>query len=181
MFGSVSDWDFLLSSAYAAIKPGGWIENAEHGVQPISDDDTVGPDHIFTDYGRNMTEMGRKRGKEFEVYRHAKERMERAGFVDVVETRMKWPMGPWSSDKKMKELGRWNKLRCERGIEGFVMRMFTNDAGVSALFRGDPAALTSCIVDLYRSAGISGPGERCTAGQDTTCLPRRVSLFDHSL
>jgi hypothetical protein len=81
-----------------------------------------------------MNELGRKRGKEFDIWKQVKDGMERAGFVDVVETRMKWPMGCWSSDKRMRELGRWNQLRVEQGIEGFAMRMLTNVAGVGSEF-----------------------------------------------
>jgi SAM-dependent methyltransferase len=130
MFGSISDWDQLYAEAYRALKPGGWIESVEHAVQPVSDDDTVGPNHIYTFYGTVMHELARKRGKDFDIWKDIKERIKKAGFVDVVEKRTKWPMGPWSSDKKMKELGRWNQLRIEQGIEGFAMRLLTNVGGV---------------------------------------------------
>jgi hypothetical protein len=33
--------------------------------------------------------------------------MESVGFVDVVETRLKWPLNTWPRDKKLKELGMW--------------------------------------------------------------------------
>lgn len=131
MFGSVGDWDELFDQAYLHLKPGGYVENIEHSVHPVSDDDTVGPDHIYTQYGEVMHEMGRKRGKDFDVWKYNAERMRQAGFVDVVEKRMKWPMGPWSSDPKLKMLGRWNQLRCQQGIEGFVMRSLTTVGGWS--------------------------------------------------
>lgn len=130
MFGSVDDWDKLFAQAYRTLQPGGYLENLEHSVHPVSDDDTIGPDHVFSQYGITMTELATKRGKEFDCYKRSRERMERAGFVDVVEMRMKWPMRGWSSDKKMKELGRWNQLRINQGIEGFAMRMLTHVGGV---------------------------------------------------
>jgi len=133
MFGSVDNWDTLYAEAYKALRPGGYLENAEHSIQPVSDDDTVGPDHIFTQYGTIMTELSARRGKEVDVWKRVKEYMERAGFEDVKETRLKWPMRAWSSDAKMKELGRWNQLRIERGIEGFAMRMLTAVGGWSYL------------------------------------------------
>jgi SAM-dependent methyltransferase len=130
MFGSVEDWDELYRQAYQALKPGGWLEAAEHSVTPVSDDGTVGPDHVYTRYGAVMNEMGRKRGKEFDIWSQVKECMERQGFVDVVEKRMKWPMNGWSSDPKMKDIGRWNALRVHQGIEGFALRLLTNIGGV---------------------------------------------------
>ncbi|CZR66046.1 uncharacterized protein PAC_15947 [Phialocephala subalpina] len=129
MFGSVGDWDELFSQAYQTLKPDGYLECAEHSVTPVSDDNTVGPDHVFTRYGTIMTDLSRKRGKDIDIWNKLKISMERAGFVDVVETRAKWPMNGWSSDSKMKELGKWNQLRVTQGIEGFAMRMLTTVGG----------------------------------------------------
>jgi hypothetical protein len=130
MFGSISDWDELYAQAYRVLKPGAYLENCEHSITPVTDDDTSGPDHVYTQYGKIMNELGRKLGNEFDIWNQVKEGMVRAGFVDVVETRTKWPMGSWSSDPKMKELGRWNQLWIGQGIEGFVLRMLTNHGGV---------------------------------------------------
>jgi hypothetical protein len=54
-----------------------------------------------------------------------------AGFVDVVERRFKWPIGPWSSDSRLKEIGRWNLLNWEEGMEGWVIAPYTRVLGVS--------------------------------------------------
>jgi len=131
MFGSVSDWDKFYEQAYLHIKPGGYIESAERSVQPISDDDTVGPDHTYTKWGQTIAEMGERWGKPFTIYKYMKEKMEKAGFVDVVETKMKWPMTPWSKDPKMKEIGRWNQMRAEQGLEGYSLRLLTQVGGWS--------------------------------------------------
>lgn len=55
-----------------------------------------------------------------------------AGFVDVVERVYKWPIGPWSADPKLKELGRWNLLNWEEGMEGWLLAVYTRVLGVSA-------------------------------------------------
>jgi hypothetical protein len=39
-------------------------------------------------------------------------------------------MNGWSSDPKMRELGKWNQLRVTQGIEGFALRMLTAIGGV---------------------------------------------------
>ena len=57
----------------------------------------------------------------------------RLGFVDVVEKKFIWPIGPWSSDTKLKEIGRWNQRNWEEGLEGWVMALFTRMLGVSDL------------------------------------------------
>jgi len=43
-------------------------------------------------WGKTVIEMGEKFGKSFEIWEQSKERLEKAGFVDVVEVRYKWPM-----------------------------------------------------------------------------------------
>lgn len=131
MFGSIPDWDELFRQSYETLKPGGWVENMEHSVTPVSDDDTVGPEHVFTRYGELMTELSLKNGKEFDCWHRNRSRIEAAGFVDVVEIRTKWPMRGWSSDMKMRELGRWNQVRIGAGIEGFALRILTSLGGWS--------------------------------------------------
>lgn len=37
--------------------------------------------------------------------------MQEAGFVDVVEKRFRWPVGDWSGDVRLREVGRWNLRR----------------------------------------------------------------------
>jgi ubiquinone/menaquinone biosynthesis C-methylase UbiE len=92
MFGSVPDWTYFFEQAYMHIKPGGWIEVVEHSVEPISDDDTVAPDHFFTLWGKTAIECGQKFGKSFEIWKDAKGYLEKAGFVNVMEVPYKWPM-----------------------------------------------------------------------------------------
>lgn len=143
LFGCVTDWDQFLDSAYSHCKPGGWVEILEHSVQPISDDDTVDENTFFTLWGKTVIEMGGKFGKSFTIWEESKARMERAGFVDVVEKTYKWPVNGWPSPehttgpddfdknwKRLREIGVWNQLRLYDGIEGFMIRLLTVVGGV---------------------------------------------------
>lgn len=131
LFGSISNWDNFFAQTYKATKPGGYVEILEHSVVPVSDDDTVGPDSFYTLWGKTVIGMGDKFGKSFEIWSESKDRMEKAGFVDVVEVRYKWPMNAWSKDPKLEELGAWNQLRLYDGVEGFMIRLLTVTGGVS--------------------------------------------------
>lgn len=131
MFGSIADWDDYFRQCYIHLKPGGWVEALERGVKPESDDGTVGPDHFWTTWGNTVLAVGETWGKGFDAWEVLKGSMERAGFVDVVQVPMKWPIGPWMEDKRMKELGMWNALRLDTGLEGYVMRLFTMAGGWS--------------------------------------------------
>jgi SAM-dependent methyltransferase len=131
LFGCIPDWYFFFQEAYAHTKPGGWIEIVEHSVQPTSDDGTMGPDHFYHTWGKLVIEMGDRFGKTFTIWEEAKAGLEKAGFVDVVQFDYKWPMNGWPTDRKLKNIGRWNQLRLHDGIEGFMLRLLTQVGGVS--------------------------------------------------
>ncbi|KAL8940789.1 MAG: hypothetical protein Q9211_002111 [Gyalolechia sp. 1 TL-2023] len=156
MFGSIADWDDYFRQCYRHLKPGGWVEALERGVKPESDDGTVGPDHFWTTWGNTVLAVGERWGKGFDAWELLKGSMERAGFVDVVQVPMKWPIGQWMEDQRMKELGMWNALRLDTGLEGYVMRLFTMAGGVSICPRGwgNGPVTDRPIVELHRSPGV---------------------------
>lgn len=60
-----------------------------------------------------------------------------AGFVDVVESRYKWPIGDWPADPRLKEMGVLNARHWIEGLEGWTMRMLTKFGNVSILANFD--------------------------------------------
>lgn len=72
-------------------------------------------------------------GKTFKILDLQKQfLLDHGGFKNVTEQRYKMPVGPWSRDKKLKEVGRWHLLECYEGIEGWSMAMLTRLMGVSS-------------------------------------------------
>lgn len=55
--------------------------------------------------------------------------MIKAGFVDVVEHRLKWPIGVWPKDRFFKDLGYWNYVNLDIGLEGLIMALLTRGLG----------------------------------------------------
>jgi hypothetical protein len=144
LFGCVSDWDDFFAQTFTHTKPGGYVEIMEHSVCPVSDDGTVNDSSFFTLWGNTAVELGERFGKSLSIWKESKARMERAGFVDVAETRYKWPVNDWPSPefmtngndggkswRRMRELGIWNQLRLHNGVEGFMIRLMTTVGGVS--------------------------------------------------
>ena len=131
LFGCVADWDEFFQQMLIHTKPGGYVEIVEHSVCPRSDDGTVGPDHFYTIWGKTVLEMGDKWSKSFRIWEELKERMIRAGFENVIESRYKWPMNHWPKNPHLKELGRWNQRRLYEGVESFMLRLLTIAGGVS--------------------------------------------------
>jgi hypothetical protein len=93
-------------------------------VVPKSDDGTT-EGTIFEEWGRVSLEAGEAFGKSLRIVDESRDRMIKAGFVDVVERRYKIPIGGWASDPRLKQLGLYNRLLWEEGIEGWSMYLLT--------------------------------------------------------
>jgi len=126
LYGCVSDWPTFYEQVYKHLKPGGYIEQVEMSVVPKSDDDTVHPDTIFHKWGEVSLQAGDAFGKSLRTVDESKQGIIDAGFTDVVERRYKWPIGGWSKDKRLKEIGLYNRLHWEQGIEGWCIFLLTN-------------------------------------------------------
>lgn len=105
-----------------------------------SDDDTCGPDNIMPQWSQTFIDAGEKFGKTFLIADRAKQHIIDAGFEEVTEFRYKVPVGGWSSDPALKELGRWNLLYCLQGAEGWALFLLSRVLGVC---NRAPGALTA--------------------------------------
>ena len=135
LFGSIADWPSLYREALKHLRPGGYIEQVEWSVHNRSQDGTLSPNATLARWSKYGVEAGTIIGKTFEIAENMAGLIREAGFVEVVEKRYKWPVGPWSSDPRLKEIGRWNLLNWEEGMEGWVMAAYTRVLGVSDLLR----------------------------------------------
>lgn len=70
--------------------------------------------------------------------------MSEVGFVDVVETKFKWPINRWPEDEKDKELGAWNNENASRVLESATLAPFTRGLGWSV------EEVTDFLVDVRR-------------------------------
>ena len=115
LLGSVADWPELYGQALTHLAPGGYIEHVEYSVQIWSADGPLPPESPFASWADRAIHAGEQNGKSWEVAEQMAGWIREAGFVDVIEKRFKWPMGPWSSDDRLKDIGRWNLLNWEEG------------------------------------------------------------------
>ncbi len=126
---SLSEQTFL-SPFRSHLKPGGWIEQIEMSVVPQSDCGTVTPENIFGQWGTVSLEAGDKFGRDLRIHEQMRGFIKEAGFENVVEKVYKWPIGPWPKDSHLKQLGLWNQLHWEEGIEGWSLALLTRVLGV---------------------------------------------------
>ena len=90
-----------------------------------SEDGTVTEDHFMAQWSRTLLHAAEQAGKSFAIYDTNKDLIIQAGFEDVVEKKYKVPVGAWSSDPKMKELGQWNMLFCLEGLESWCLYLLS--------------------------------------------------------
>ncbi|GME44272.1 related to methyltransferase [Neofusicoccum parvum] len=124
--GSTGDWPRLYAQAYAHLRPGGWVEAQEYDAWIFSDDDPHLERARWTKtWCETMTEISTRFGKPLNVARLQKGWMEEAGFVDVREEIKKVPIGPWTKDQKLKELGRFERVHMNEAIEAHSAALYT--------------------------------------------------------
>lgn len=119
---------------YRCLKPGGYIEQLEFSILAKCDDGSSADDEALKRWGEYGFAVGEKLGKTFKVVDHMKEWIEDGGFENVVEQRYKWPVGSWSSDPKLKDVGKWNLVHWEEGIEGWCLAGMTRLLGVRTYY-----------------------------------------------
>jgi hypothetical protein len=130
LYGSVADWPTLYAQAFRACKPGGWIEQIEWDMALRDPSGQLTEHPVFKKWTEDCLDMGETIGKTMKTAILMKDWIREAGFVDIVEKKIKWPLGPWSSDPKLKEIGRWNLLNWEEGLEGWTLAHYTRVLGV---------------------------------------------------
>ncbi|EEP77397.1 hypothetical protein UREG_02246 [Uncinocarpus reesii 1704] len=130
--GSTNDWPKVYSEAFNNLKPGGWLEVQEYDAWIFSDDDPElkkAPNTLH--WVTKLSEVSDKVGKPLNVAQFQKKWMEEAGFLDVQEKVIKVPIGPWARDKKLKELGRFERLHMNESVEAHSMAFFTRGLNYS--------------------------------------------------
>ncbi|KAM5376292.1 hypothetical protein ACJZ2D_005663 [Fusarium nematophilum] len=131
LYGSIPDWRQLYRKAYRHLKPGGWIQDLEMDVRIESDHVEFPADHVFNRWADLFCEGGEKMGRPFAVTRgHTmRDNLVAAGFVDVVERKIKAPMHGWPRDPRLQQAGLLFQLALDESLEGFGLFVLTQVMG----------------------------------------------------
>lgn len=129
LHGSITDWPALYAQCFRALKPGGYLEQAEYSALFTCDDGSVPPDGGIAAWNKVGPECHRVLNRELQVLESMRQHMATAGLVDVVEHRYKWPVGPWARDPALKHLGQWARMHVETGLENWTLRLLTSVLG----------------------------------------------------
>ncbi|KAK2863649.1 hypothetical protein FQN49_004129 [Arthroderma sp. PD_2] len=127
--GSISDYDRFFIQAYKNLLPGGYLEMQSTEANFFSDDGTRERAVTATLWQKLLVKGYKKFSKPLNVEHTWAEKMRNAGFVDVVEEVAKVPLGRWSADPQMKEIGRYQALNIREWLESGSLAVFTRILG----------------------------------------------------
>lgn len=114
----------VLAHAFAALRPGGFVELHELNGVPRCDDGTMSDaDHVLSLYklaGRAWSRFG----MDVLLAEKLGPLLTAAGFEDVRSVVRKVPIGPWPRDKKLRVIGAYQKVAVEELIQSLAGRPF---------------------------------------------------------
>jgi hypothetical protein len=122
---------YSFTDTIRCTKPGGYFEQMEINIMLTSDDGTVDENHFMHKWSSILMEASEKTGKSLASYDHMTKLITATGFEDVKEKIFKVPIGVWSSDPKMKTLGRWALLFCIEGADSWALFLLSQIMKVS--------------------------------------------------
>ncbi|KAK1460814.1 methyltransferase domain-containing protein [Colletotrichum melonis] len=125
MNASFSDWDNVIKQAYDHLEPGGYLEIQDSCWPAVSDDGTLRKDSALAKWSGLLVDACNKINRPIDKTLELSGKMEAAGFEEVVVTPLKFPSSNWPKDKKLKEIGEWNRFMLTNGLEGMTLGLLT--------------------------------------------------------
>ncbi|TDZ40530.1 putative methyltransferase tdiE [Colletotrichum trifolii] len=129
MIGSYKSWPDMIAKAFDNLEPGGYLELQDNTYPMKCDDGTMTDESKIYQWSKLMVESTDAIGRSVTEASSFKQMLENAGFVDVVEKKEKWPLGPWPKDPRYREIGDWSQAAFFQGLEGFTLALFTRVLG----------------------------------------------------
>ncbi|KAH7176939.1 S-adenosyl-L-methionine-dependent methyltransferase [Dactylonectria macrodidyma] len=123
LFGAIADWNALFEQAFRTCKPGGYIQSCEIDPAFQCEDGTVDSDVAIQTLNKLVQEGGAKMGRSFSVVEDGLqlEAARAAGFVDIEQVDYKVPVGGWTKDAKLAEVGEFLRETLYNDIEGYTL------------------------------------------------------------
>ncbi|KAL8935196.1 MAG: hypothetical protein Q9211_004827, partial [Gyalolechia sp. 1 TL-2023] len=131
MGNAIKDWPRLHRQCYENVKPGGWVEFIDLDLTWTSPDGSLREEHAGKKFNNLFIKTCRDAGIEPCPGLFLEGWMKDAGFQNVHAEKFVLPVGPWPKDKTLKEVGAWNFLQINEGLEAFTLALFTREVGFS--------------------------------------------------
>jgi SAM-dependent methyltransferase len=118
----------VMASIFSALAPNGYFELQDICFPCQSPDDTLEGTSL-QQWQTLMVDGIRNLGKDFEKVKEYGNYMHDAGFVDIVEKKYTWAIGPWIRGRKQKLQATWWGQNFLDGIHGWSMAIITRGMG----------------------------------------------------
>jgi hypothetical protein len=125
MAASIADWPQLVRRSFENIEPGGWAEFQDFDLTYYSEDGSLADDNPLFVWISTTTAAAEKIGRDTRPGSKLPGWFERAGFTNIVHRRFKLPIGTWPKDPVLKQIGLYNYMQINQGLEGLSMRLYT--------------------------------------------------------
>jgi ubiquinone/menaquinone biosynthesis C-methylase UbiE len=105
----IHDWDRYFQQSYDNLKPGGWCE-AQEPLFPTAyiADGGVTSESAYKRWGDHIVEAAAMDNIDMSIAPRLAEYIQRAGFVNIVQQEVIWPIGIWAKGEREKALGYWS-------------------------------------------------------------------------
>lgn len=128
---SMRDWPRYFRRCFANLKPGGWVEVQEVEMPFRRDEGAPGPDSPIIEWSQCVQQGSSKVGIDTQASHRFADLLRDEGFVNITKEEYRWAIGPWSSDRKEREVGKWMTYNALEGVESAGMALFSRVFGWS--------------------------------------------------
>jgi hypothetical protein len=125
----MKDWKNYFKQCYANLKPGGWVEAMDCSFPIPSANPNCPPDQPMLVWGQLVAKSVAAMGKDPNPFPKFREYMEEAGFINIHEQPIQWPVGTWCKGKREKLIGRIMIEDVKAVVGPAAMGMFTHFLG----------------------------------------------------
>ncbi|KAK1964428.1 methyltransferase domain-containing protein [Colletotrichum sublineola] len=125
MEGCFADAPKMVRKIYKALKPGGYLEVGGMELPPGCDDGSVPQESSLWKWHALLQEAAEKLGRPLEGLGKQTEAMQEAGFVDITRKDYILPLNSWPADPHLKEIGRWQCVNLDMGLEALSLGLLT--------------------------------------------------------
>ncbi|KAK3377611.1 methyltransferase domain-containing protein [Podospora didyma] len=120
---TILDWNKLVQNAFDNLNPGGWAEFQDWNLTIYSEDGSLASDRPIQKWMGLLLEATKITNREMNPGPRLEGWVKDAGFTNIVHERFKCPMGAWPKDPTYKEIGLYNLVQCEEGVEAFSLHL----------------------------------------------------------
>lgn len=115
----------FVANKRRALKPGAWIELIEVNVLAQSYDNSLPEKSQILEFYNVMKPLTAMVGIDIDVAAKFKGYLEEAGYDSVQEEIFDLPMGDWPEDRRLKEVGRFQRFQFMGGLQAIGSALLT--------------------------------------------------------